>query len=63
MTETNCCGYRPCEISIAMADSQLTFAYCTHCERRQWFRDGQSVSLTTVTDSASRQWNRKLVAS
>ena len=62
MTLTDCCGLRPQDINVAMRDSRLTFAYCSRCERRQWFRDGKPTTLTNVTDSASREWNRKLAA-
>jgi hypothetical protein len=60
MTMSNCCGVRPQGINVAMSDSRLTFVYCSRCEQRQWFRDGKPTTLTTATDCATREWNRKL---
>lgn len=61
MTVTSCCGATPRDITIDMSTSTLTFAYCQRCEARQWFRDGNAVTLGEVKADAAAQWNRKLV--
>lgn len=57
---TECCNHRNRHIDITTSDAQLTCVYCPGCERRQWFKDGQPVALTDITDSAAREWNRRL---
>jgi hypothetical protein len=59
MTNTNCCGAAPRDISIAVHGSTLAFLYCERCETRQWFRDGQPTTLGVVKQEASAAWNRK----
>jgi hypothetical protein len=59
MTTTSCCGRAPRDISIDLPDSVLAFVYCEHCESRQWFRNGEPVSLSTVKADASAQWNKR----
>lgn len=59
MTSSECCGTTPRDITIGMSDSTLAFAYCVHCETRRWFRNGQPVSLTSVKEQASAEWNKK----
>jgi hypothetical protein len=59
MTSTSCCGVRPRDISITLRDSTLAFLYCEKCESRQWFRDGNPVTLGAVKEQASVTWNKK----
>jgi hypothetical protein len=58
MTINSCCGTTPRDISIGLSESTLAFVYCERCESRQWFRDGQPVSLTSVKEHASTEWNK-----
>jgi len=59
MTNTQCCGTTPRDISIAVHGSTLAFLYCERCETRQWFRDGQPTTLVSVKQTASAAWNKK----
>ena len=59
MTNSTCCGATPRDISIAVHGSTLAFLYCERCESRQWFRDGNPVTLGAVKDQASAAWNKK----
>ncbi|MDQ1703699.1 MAG: hypothetical protein QOF18_65 [Frankiaceae bacterium] len=58
MTANQCCGATPRDISIGLSESTLAFVYCERCESRQWFRDGQPVTLTSVKAHASAEWNK-----
>ncbi|MDQ1697252.1 MAG: hypothetical protein QOJ03_2605 [Frankiaceae bacterium] len=59
MTATSCCGKAPRDITIDLNDSKLAFVFCERCESRQWFRDGEPVSLTSVKAEASNRWNKQ----
>lgn len=59
MTNSTCCGTTPRDISISVHGSTLAFLYCERCETRQWFRDGNPVTLGAVKDQASAAWNKK----
>ena len=58
MTNHDCCGRRPREISIDLTDTTLAFLYCARCERRQWLRNGVVVELDVVKETAASRWNR-----
>jgi hypothetical protein len=60
MTTTSCCGQRPRDITIGMSSTSLAFVYCERCEQRQWFRDGQPISLGDVKTQAAAEWNKRL---
>jgi hypothetical protein len=59
MTSSSCCGAPTRGISIDMRESSLSFRYCERCESRQWFRDGRPVTLTSVKEQATQEWNKK----
>ena len=58
MTASSCCGQAPRRISIGLTDADLSFRYCERCESKQWFRNGQPASLTSVKAMATAEWNK-----
>lgn len=60
MTSSSCCGSTPRAITVDMRESSLAFLYCERCESRQWFRDGSPVTLTSVKEQATMEWNKKV---
>jgi hypothetical protein len=58
MTIESCCGVTPRDISIGLRESTLAFVYCERCESRQWFRDGEPVTLSSVKADAAAEWNK-----
>jgi hypothetical protein len=60
---TDCCNHPNRHIDIATSDATLTCVYCPKCEGRQWFRDGQPVTIADITDTATREWNRSAARS
>ena len=50
--ETRCdrCGNAQVEISLTIAERQITMRSCSRCDRRSWSSGGESVGLGGVLD-------------